>query len=175
MAVRFTAASRRRLRQLAVLLTALVVLLGVIVIRQQRSERERAEAPQSESSLIEFDRLSARLEKSSDTERLVVGIRLRANVVSPIDCFVFVVARSGRGGPQVAVVWPTEQAGRAISAGGHFHAADPASGYPVALGTSWEKITAVLPHKVGEAPFDSVVVYVVSAQGDTLLARPYPL
>ena len=61
----------------------------------------------------------------------------------------------------------------AISAGGHFHAAHPASGYPLSLGRGWQSIDAVLARTPGQPPFDSVSVYVVGPNGNILLERPF--
>ena len=60
-------------------------------------------------------------------------------------------------------------------AGGHFHAAHPATGYAVSLTSSWARLDAILPIASGQPPFDSVVVYVVNAGGNILLAHPFAL
>jgi hypothetical protein len=95
--------------------------------------------------------------------------------VHAVDCFVFVVARSEHGNPKPWAIWPADRPGMAISAGGHFHAAHPASGHALALSSSWQPVEAVLTHVPGQPPFDSLVVYVVGPGGNILLARPFAL
>lgn len=162
----------------ALLLVALAFLAAYAYQIRLREAENAAEPPAPEESLapIELDRFSARLEKSDDQqERLSVSLRLRATGVTAIDCFVFVVARAEHGSPKPWSIWPAESPGMAISAGGHFHAAHPASGYPLTLGDGWQRVDALLPHTPGQPSFDSVVVYVVGANGNTLLARPFAL
>ncbi len=124
---------------------------------------------------VEVSRFSARLEKSDATERLTISVRLRANSETPIDCYVFVVASSTHSSPRSWAIWPVENPGFAISAGGHFHAAHPTTGHPLSLGRSWTRVDATLPRTPGQPPFDSVVVYVVDGKGEVLLARPFAL
>jgi len=162
----------------ALLLIALAFLAALGYQLRQREAEEAAEPPPlapSSASAVELDRFSARLEKSSDGERLTVGLRLRAGTPDPLPCFVFVVARSERGTPKQWAIWPSETPGLAISAGGHFHAAHPASGHPLNLTDAWERVDAVLPVAPGQPPFDSVVVYVVNGGGNILLSRPFAL
>lgn len=160
----------------ALLLVAFAFLAALgYQLRQQEAEQAAEPAAMAPSSPIEFDRFSARLEKNNDGERLTVGLRLRATGVDPIPCFVFVVARTERGTPKQWAIWPADTPGLAISAGGHFHAAHPASGHPLTLSDGWERIDAVLPIADGQPPFDSVVVYVVNGAGNILLSRPFAL
>ena len=125
--------------------------------------------------IIEVDRFTARRERSEDGERLSVSLRLRSTLPQPIEGFVFVVARNDHASPRVWAIWPPESAGTAISAGGHFHGATPSAGQGLTVGHSWERVTAVLPHEPGQAPFDSVTIYFVSPQGQILLTRPFAI
>src|SRR6266404_5766886 len=104
---------------------AVTALVLVYYEFRHKPEEELGEQMPLETAVIEFDRFSARVERSDGTERLAVTMRLRANVRRPIDCFVFVVARSERAKPRTWVIWPGGNPGLAISSGGHFHAAQP--------------------------------------------------
>lgn len=150
-----------------------VLVAGVYQLRRPEPEEATESASAAPLAPVELDRFSARLEKSNDEERLTVSLRLRATGAEPLECFVFVVARTERGSPRPWAIWPSESPGMAISAGGHFHAAHPASGYPLSLGRGWERVDAVLPRTPGQPPFDSVSVYVVGPNGNILLARPF--
>lgn len=165
----------RRARALGI---ALVVILGILAagvyqLRRHDTDDTAESAGTAPLAPVEIDRFSARLEKSNEEERLTVSLRLRATGSEPLECFVFVVARAERGSPRQWAIWPAESPGMAISAGGHFHAAHPASGYPLSLARGWERIDAVLPHAADQPPFDSVSVYVVGANGNVLLERPF--
>lgn len=160
----------------ALMLIALVFLAAYgYQVRLQRDEETAEPAPAAPSSPIELDRFAARLEKTNEGERLTVGLRLRTSAAGPLDCHVFVVARTDRGTPHGWAIWPPDSPGMAISAGGHFHAAHPASGYSVSLNSGWQRVDAVLPLPEGRPPYDSVVVYVVGDSGNILLARPFSL
>lgn len=166
-----------RARLAGALLLIALAFLAALAFRLRQREAEQATEPigVAPPAPIEVDRFSARLEKTSDEERLLVGLRLRANGDEPIEGFVFVVARSDRATPKVFAIWPPLNPGTAISAGGHFHAAHPASGHPATLGPEWERIDAVIERLPGQPPFDQVVVYVVGGGGTVLLARPFAL
>jgi hypothetical protein len=60
-----------------------------------------------------------------------------------------------------------------ITAGGHFHGADPTAGFSLTLTDTWQRITATVPSPSGTPAFDTVVVYVLNPQGTVLLARPF--
>ncbi len=124
--------------------------------------------------LIELSGFSARKEKSSDGERLNVSLRLRVTARANVDCSVYVVARNDRVSPKLWVVWPAQAAG-AVTAGGHFRGDSPPTGEAVQLTTSWMRINATLQHPLGQPPFDTVTVYVVSPKGEVLLERPFAL
>ena len=159
-----------------VLLGALGLLVAYVAQIRHRQAEDAADTPADEPSApVELDRFSARLEKSNDEERLTVSLRLRAGSGGPIECYLFIVARTERGSPRPWAIWPAESPGMAISAGGHFHAAHPASGHPLSLGSGWERVEAVLPRTPGQPPFDSVSVYVVGESGNVLLERPFAL
>jgi len=134
-----------------------------------------AEGQASGQAKIEASRFSARLEKTDETERLTISVRLRANTPTPIDCYVFVVASSTHAAQRTWAIWPVENPGFAISAGGHFHAADPSSGHHLLLARTWTRVDATFPRTPRQPPFDSVVVYVVDRTGEVLLARPFAL
>lgn len=125
--------------------------------------------------VVEADRFTAHLERSADAEQLSVSVRLRTNAPEPLVCFAFLVARTDRGAPRAWSIWPSEIPGHAISAGGHFHAAHPTTGFPLSLTPSWARVDATLPLAAGQPEFDFVVVYVVNPDGEILLARPFPL
>ena len=160
----------------ALLLVALAFLAALgYQLRQQEAEEAVEPVVTAPNAPIELDRFSARLEKTNEGERLAVGLRLRASGPEPVDSFVFVVARTERGTPKQWAIWPADSPGMAISAGGHFHAAHPATGYALSLTGSWARVDAVLPVASGQPPFDSVVIYVVNASGNILLAHPFAL
>jgi hypothetical protein len=126
-------------------------------------------------ALIEFDRFSARRERSGEADQLSVSFRLRAASTEPLRGFAFVVARNDHVAPHAWAIWPPQARGLAISSGGHFHGATPTAGESFTLTDSWERLTAVLPHNPSHPPFDTVVVYFVSPQGQVLLSRPFGL
>lgn len=164
---------RVRIVGIALLVVLSLLAAGVYQLRQRPPDDSGESAGAAPLAPVELDRFSARLEKANDEERLTVTLLLRSTGAEPLECFVFVVARAERGAPRPWAIWPAESPGMAISAGGHFHAAHPASGYPLSLGRDWERIDAVLPRTPGQAPFDSVSVYVVGANGNVLLERPF--
>jgi hypothetical protein len=160
-------------------LLILVLVLAYLALTRVLEKRNNGDAGASAGNdvvpAIEFDRFSARRERSDDNERLSVSLRLRATMSQPIKGFVFIVARNDHVSPKIWAIWPPQAAGLAITAGGHFHAATPASGEPVDLTNSWERVTAALPHPPAQPPFDTVVLYIVSPQGQILLSRPFEL
>jgi len=162
-----------RIAGVALLVVLSLLAAGVYQLRQPQTDDAVESAGAAPLAPVELDRFSARLEKANDEERLSVSLRLRATGAEPLECFVFVVARTERGAPRSWAIWPAESPGMAISAGGQFHAAHPASGYPLSLGRGWERIDAVLPRTAEQPPFDSVSVYVVGPNGNVLLARPF--
>ncbi|MFI5367352.1 MAG: hypothetical protein ACHQ4J_17210, partial [Candidatus Binatia bacterium] len=168
-------------------LVALVAGLGYMTFRAVSERRHGAEAAGSSATgsgdatepssvpLVEFDNFSTRREKSSDSERLHVSLRLRLNASGNMDCFVFVLARNDHASPKLWAVWPTQGPGGAITGGGHLSGSNPAGGQAVTLAARWTGITATLDHPLGKPPFDTVMVYVVSPKGEILLARPFAL
>jgi hypothetical protein len=164
----------RRARLAGAVLLLTLASLAAFGYQLRRWEAEHVSEPVNPPAPIEVDRFAARLEKGSDDERLNVSLRLRATGAESIECFVFVVARSDRVTPRVWAIWPGRAPG-AISSGGHFHAAHPASGHAATLTEEWERIEAVIPRQPGQPPFDEVVAYVVSPAGTILLARPFAL
>jgi len=173
-------------------LVALVTGLGYLTFRAANEHRHgggaaRSGADSSSSGsggeqtepsslpLVEFDNFSARRDKSSDSERLRVSLRLRLNASGNMSCYVFVLARNDHTSPKLWAVWPTQGPGGAITGGGHVSGSNPAGGQPVTLASRWTGITATLDHPLGKPPFDTVMVYVVSPKGEILLARPFAL
>jgi len=173
---------RRLLNSLAyAALVAFVMGLGYLTFRGVNARRHANEggteaAPEpSTMPLVEFDSFSTRREKSSDAERLNVSVRLRLTAPGSIDAFLYVVARNDHVSPKLWAVWPEQEAGGAMTAGGHFGVTNPATGQAVSLGSRWTRINATFDHPLGKSPFDEVMVYVVSAKGEILLARPFAI
>lgn len=160
----------------ALLLVGLAFLAAyALQLREQEPEPVVREATDRPSAPLELDRFSARLERTNEIDRLAVSVRLRANLVDPVTCFVFVVARTERSPRKAWAIWPPSSPGMAISAGGHFHGAHPASGHALDLGGAWQRVDAVIPMAKGQAPFDTIAVYVVAPNGHILLARPFAM
>ena len=162
-------------------LVAVVVALGYLTFRAVSERRQRAESPgepaaESEAiPLVDFDNFSTRREKSSDGERLSVSLRLRLTAPGSLPCYIYIIARNDRATPKLWGVWPTQGPDGAVSAGGHFRGNNPTTGEAVTLAPSWTRINASISHPPGQPPFDTVMVYVVSATGEILLARPFAL
>lgn len=121
---------------------------------------------------VEFDRFSARHERSETEERLSVSLRLRNTSGTARTCFVFVVARNDQSTPKTWAIWPPQSPGPAITAGGHFHGATPSAGSAIVLGTDWQRVTATVPESSTRS-FDTVIVYVVGEDGRLLFSRPF--
>ncbi len=168
-------------------LVTLVTGLGYLTFRAINEHRHASDAAgnpavsSGEGSeptslpLVELDSFSTRREKSSDSERLQVALRLRLNAASSMSCYVFVLARNDHAVPKLWAVWPTQGPGGAITGGGHLSGSNPAGGQAVVLASGWTRINATLDHPLGKPPFDTVMVYVVSPKGEVLLARPFAL
>jgi hypothetical protein len=169
-------------------LVALVIGLGYFTFRtinEHRAGDQAAGTPAAGANgeggepsslpLVELDNFSARREKSSDSERLQVSLRLRLNASGNLGCYVFVLARNDHTTPKLWAVWPAQGTGGAITGGGHFSGTNPAGGEAVTLASGWTRISATLDHPLGKPPFDTVMVYVVSPKGEILLARPFAL
>lgn len=171
--------SRRILNSIAYTsLVAVVAGLGYLTfqaVNQQRQEAEPASdaADHTTLPLVELDGYLPRQEKSSDMERLNVTVRLRLNAPGTMDTWVFVVARNDHVSPKLWTAWP-KGAQEAITAGGHFRGNIPGAGHQLTLTSSWVRINASLDHPRGLPPFDTVMIYVVNAKGETVLVRPYP-
>jgi hypothetical protein len=101
-------------------------------------------------------------------------MRVRLSARTPIDCYVYIVARNERVSPKLSVPWP-EDAANALTTGGHFRSSNPPSGQAIHLTSSWTRLNATIPHPVGGPPFDTVTVYLVGLQGEILLERPFAL
>jgi hypothetical protein len=161
-------------------LVLLVVGLGYLTLRAINERRHGAESTEQNAEsailpLVDISNFSARRERTSDEERLSVSLRLRLTAPGTVDCFVYVLARNDRVSPKLWGVWPTQGTAGAVTAGGHFGATNPASGSAVTLTPSWSRIIASIDHTLGQPPFETVMVYVVSPKGEILLSRPFAL
>ena len=156
------------------LLVALAALAGLLFLERlvRMEAKQKADVPPAPGEEVQFDRFSARVERDADGERLSVSLRLRTNVAEGLPCYAFVVARNGAS-PRVWSIWPPQPPGSVITAGGHFHGADPSSGFSMILTDAWQRITATVANPDGGPTFDTVIVYVISSNGSILLVRPF--
>ncbi|MFQ5666060.1 MAG: hypothetical protein ACE5I7_06465 [Candidatus Binatia bacterium] len=162
-------------------LVALVVALGYLTFHAV-SERGRALQDMAVASTergavlsVEIANFSARQEKSSDSERLTVSLRMRLTAPGTMNSYVYVLARNDHASPKLWAVWPHQGRGGAVTAGGHLRTNSPKTGEPVHLSSRWTRVTATLAHPPGRAPFETVMVYVVSPKGEIVLSRPFAL
>ena len=167
---------RRRDQLAALLLLVLIAALGVAVVFRRsvfEADDEPTQRARVQHDAIEFERFSARRERSPEGDRLSISMRLRTSMSVSLPCYVFVVARNDQTSPKLWAIWPPQPAGPAITAGGHFHGNSPTSGFAVTLSDDWSRINATVPHPSGGATFDTVEVYIVDPEGRILLARPF--
>jgi hypothetical protein len=165
---------RRGLAILALVATlCMLAWYGAVRADLFGSLRAAISARRGQPNIIEFSRFSAHRERNEEGERLSISLRLRTELEQDLSCYAFVVARNDHVTPHIWSIWPAQAPGVAITAGGHFHGAQPSAGFPVELTGSWLRITATVPHPEGGDRFDTVVVYVVSSDGKVLLARPF--
>jgi hypothetical protein len=167
---------RRRDRFAAVVWRLLIAALALALILR-RSVFDDIDRPVQRIELaheaIEFDRFSARRERSAEGDRLSVSLRLRTTMNVSLPCYVFLVARNQQVTPKQWAIWPAQPPGPAITAGGHFHGATPRTGFAVTLSDQWERINATVPQPNATTPYEMVIVYVVDADGRILLSRPF--
>ncbi len=160
-------------------LVAVVAGLGYLTFRavteQRQASTHAGEVSEAAIPLLDLDRFSSRREKSSDMDRLHVSFRIRLTAPASIEASVFVVARNDQASPRIWAVWPPQEPGDAVSAGGHLRQPKPGSGHKLTLSTHWTRVIASFDHPPSRPPFDTVMVYVVNANGDILLARPFAL
>jgi hypothetical protein len=158
-------------------LVALVVVLAYLTFRGAEKSREIVSSPENieDRPLVEFDQYASRLERSSDSERVNVSLRLRLTAPGNLDCQVFIVARNDRVEPKLWGVWPPQGPEGAITAGGHFRGGEAKGGEALTLTTGWTRVSGSIAHPLGAPPFETVMVYVVGPRGEVLLARPFPL
>jgi hypothetical protein len=166
---------RRRRLVIVGLVASLFMLASYGAVRMDLIGTLRAaiSAGRGQPNIIEFSRFSAHRERNEEGERLSISLRLRTELEQDLSCYAFVVARNDHVTPHIWSIWPAQAPGVAITAGGHFHGAQPSAGFPVELTGSWLRITATVPHPEGGDRFDTVVVYVVGSDGKVLLARPF--
>jgi hypothetical protein len=168
---------RRRLVLLGLGVTFVVTLAAYGTVRLDLVGALRAaiSAGRGQPAVIKFSRFSAHRERTEDGERLSISLRLRTDLDRDLSCYAFVVARNDHVTPHIWSIWPAQAPGAAITAGGHFHGAQPSAGFPVKLTDRWQRITGTVPHPDGGDRFDTVVVYVMSSNGKVLLARPFSI
>lgn len=164
---------RRRDRLAAFVLVALVVAVVAGALMRHFDDPPPANEPRSRRDAVQFDRFSARRERTAEGDQLSVSLRLRTSESVSLPCYVFVVARNDQATPKRWAIWPPQPPGPAITASGHFLGAAPATGYAVTLSDQWERVTATLPQPTSGAPFETVSIYVVEPAGRILLARPF--
>jgi hypothetical protein len=167
---------RRRDRFAASLLLVLIAALAVTLVLRRSVFEDAAQSLQRtrvQHEAIEADRFSARRERSAEGDRLSVSLRLRTTMSVSLPCYVFLVARNDQVTPKQWAIWPAQPPGPAITASGHFHGANPKTGYPVTLSDQWERIDATMPHPANGVAFDTVEMYVEDADGRILLTRPF--
>ena len=173
---------RRLLSSLAY--SALVAVVAGLVYLTFRATTERHSTAEKSADmtaesetmpLVDFDNFSSRIERSSDSERISVSLRLRLTAAGSLACHVYVVAHNDHVSPKLWGVWPTQGPDGALTAGGHFRGSNSDSGEPVILIPGWTRITASIAHPPGQAPYEMVMVYVVGPTGNVLLARPFTL
>lgn len=158
-------------------LVALVAGLAYLTFRGTDNRDEIASTPADPDTvpLVEFDHYASRLERSSDSERVSVSLRLRLTAPASLDCQVFIVARNDRVEPKLWGVWPPQGPEGALTAGGHFRGGEAKGGEALTLSTGWTVVSGSITHPLGAPPFETVMVYVVGPHGEVLLARPFPL
>ena len=161
-------------------LVGIVAGLGYLTFRglnEQRLGPERGRDTNDTESipLVEYDSFSSRRERTTDSERLSVSLKLRLTAPGELNCYVFVLARNDHVTPKLWGVWPKQGPDGAVTSGGHFQPANPGAGFGVSLKPSWTRVTATVDHPLGQAAYDMVTVYVVSDKGQIVLARPFAL
>jgi hypothetical protein len=165
----------RRDQLAAVLLALLLIgLAAAVTLPGSLSDEVSPAAPARQSQdAVQFDRFAAHRDRTAEGERLSVSLRLRTSASVSLPCFIFVVARNDHATPRRWTIWPPQAPGPAVTAGGHFHGSTPATGHAITLSDQWERVTATLAEPDDGVAFDTVVVYIVDADGRTLLSRPF--
>jgi len=182
MARPLTRRTRRALNSLAYgALVALVIGLAYLtfaVVRPQRAGSPHdagPTAPPQGAPAIEVAGFWSRRDTRAGGERLTVSAKLRTTAPETVNAYVYVLVRNDQVSPRLWAVWPPQGAAGAVSAGGHLRSTDPTTGQAVTLTTRWTRVTATLEQATDRPPFDTALVYVLSPQGDILLARPFAL
>lgn len=170
--------TRRVLNSLAyTALVAVVAGLGYLTFEVGSRKAEPGPAPDEPApeALIDVDAFSTRIVQTPEGERLTIAVRLRLTRPGTFDCHVYLVARNDRVTPKLWAVWPPQSAGINVTGGGHFSGRAAATGEPLTLGPRWTRIAGAVTHPPGRPPFETVVLYVVTRDGQVLLARPFPV
>jgi hypothetical protein len=169
---------REKAGRLVTLGLGVIAIVALAVYVAERMDfigalRAAVSAGREQPATIKFSRFSAHRERNEEGERLSISLRLRTELDEDFSCYAFVVARNDHVTPRIWSIWPAQAPGAVITAGGHFHGAEPRAGHHVELTDRWQRITATVPHPEGGDRFDTVVVYVLSTDGKVLLARPF--
>lgn len=174
---RLSPSSRRLLASLAYTgLAAGVAALAYLTFANLKARQDYvALDPPNEVQPIELGNFSTRIEKTTKSERVVVSFKVRLSTATSRDAFVYVAARNDQAERGVWGVWPPQEPTGAFTKGGHFRSHDPTTGHAIHLIDSWQRITAPIEQPRASAAFDTVIVYIVAADGEILLARPFAL
>lgn len=174
---RLSPSSRRLLASLAyTTLAAVVAALAYLTFKNLEARRDyRITEPIEEAQPIALGNFSTRIEKTTKSQRLVVSFKVKLNTTTPLESFVYVAARNDHAEPGVWGVWPPQEPSGAFTKGGHFRSHDPTTGHAIRLVDSWQRVTAPIEQPRGTPTFDTVIVYIVAADGEILVARPFAL
>lgn len=174
---RLSPSSRRLLASLAYTsLAAVVAALAYLTFANLQAARDGTESEIVDPMQpIELGSFSTRVEKTAKAQRLVVSFKVKLSTAESMSAFVYVAARNDHSEPAVWGVWPSQEGGGAFTAGGHFRSHEPTTGHAIRLVGSWQRITAPIEQPRPTPTFDTVIVYIVAADGEILLARPFAL
>jgi hypothetical protein len=158
-------------------LVAIVATLAYLTFLKTWEKESYGNAPEAAGedpvALIDLDSFVSRRERTADAQRLSVTLRLRLTKPGKVDCHVYLVARNDRVTPKRWAVWPPQEAGGVLTAGGHLRGGVPPTGVPLTLVPSWARINGSMEQPPGQPPYETVIVYVVGMDGQILLARPF--
>lgn len=174
---RLSPSSRRLLASVAYTsLAAVVAALAYLTFANLKAARDGAESELVDPmQAIQLGGFSTRVEKTAKAQRLVISFKVKLSKTESLDAFVYVAARNDHSEPAVWGVWPSHEGGGAFTKGGHFRSHEPTTGHAIRLVNSWQRITAPIELPRPTPAFDTVIVYLVAADGEILLARPFAL